>query len=1296
MRRNNDDGRWCSPRHESVTTKREEPSSSAKSCCCGLVSIIVVVCILCVALLAGLVALAGLYVNLYVDTRSCSQSDVGTTRASPDISKQPLPVVVPSKPVSLSVPPDSFQYLSVSLNETSSVSFSIDNTGNDLVIAVYGRIGAEPTHVIYDVVATLVLEQSRKRSVDFRNKTVIFEDLSVGNWIFGVFNGDSETLQSDAVIDLAETNLKPTTEETTTPSGNESNEAISRAGTEEKPTDSFVTTAQTSIHESSLGTTQVDRMHSTVAEVTKCTTTVIETSTVESTTTASTLRSATTSNVVRSTASSTTKVADTSMAPQTACVCPSLPPLETTSQEFGSSDTPAATTDITTTDSAAVASTPPTVTTGTTHVNTSSDDTTENQTWNTVTESASPDESTQVIANQTTEFITKEYNVTTEAQTTDIPIYAVSPNQSVPLSVPPDRFQYLQLQLNETSDVTFVIENYELDVRVVIYGRMKFKPTHFDYDDSRLIVERSSLVSDITVHFEKLSSGTWSFGILNGNNVTFKASITAFIKASAKPCPLDCLGRGGCKDGICDCVEGWTGGDCSKVDPISCEEDDCGGHGTLREGVCHCSEGWTGDNCLQVDCIPSDCNGHGSCVEETCICDQGWKGIMCDEVDCIPSDCNTNGQCVDGVCHCDTDWQGDDCSIVHRPCLNDCSGHGDCDNMTGICSCHDDWQKQDCSEVKCGDHDCSGLGVCHNGTCDCDTGWTGRHAQNVRDCEYGCREHGSCQSGTCICNKGWTGTACDLDACPNNCTSNGDCILAENLWQCVCQGDFKGADCAIAYESTCDDGIDNDQDTFIDCEDPDCCNDTVCESVASCSYSDSPEEYAQTNESATQHFYDQVSFLFEESGIQQEVEEGYIQPSLISVLRGYVTNRDGTPLQGVTIAIQGFSQYGYTTTRKDGGFDMAVNGGGVLTATFSKMNFIGAQRSVQPTINQYFVLSKIVILLGIDPKVTKIDLDSDKIQIAEGSESEDAAGKRKGVIMFHPGTEATVVSYNGTDNQTLTKPSVRITEYTVGENGEEAMPAQLPPFTGYTYAMELSMDEAAVNGSTDVFFNQKLYYYVEDYLGFPVGSAVPTGIFFINGSLYFIRISSFMISSFYQSSVTNDHRVSYFIRVQLYQVFTIDLVVSFNDQELEALADLYTPGQKLWRVPIPHFTPWDCNWPYGPPTNSCVPAECNDLPEPFDDCNEGSTTPINQNAPTQNPDPPEESPAPTNGYNPNLPVQSPEIIKEVTPKYPEFRAYHMCRVFRQFRAYRQIRGFLCCLRFLYPAERSNRRDTGLL
>ena len=35
--------------------------------------------------------------------------------------------------------------------------------------------------------------------------------------------------------------------------------------------------------------------------------------------------------------------------------------------------------------------------------------------------------------------------------------------------------------------------------------------------------------------------------------------------------------------------------------------------------------------------------------------------------------------------------------------------------------------------------------------------------------------------------------------------------------------------------------------------------------------------------------------------------------------------------------------------------------------------------------------------------------------------------------------------------------------------------------------------------------------------------------------------------------------------------------------------ELYAPGQQLWRVPITHFTPWDYNWPFGPPNGARGP-----------------------------------------------------------------------------------------------------------
>ncbi len=70
-----------------------------------------------------------------------------------------------------------------------------------------------------------------------------------------------------------------------------------------------------------------------------------------------------------------------------------------------------------------------------------------------------------------------------------------------------------------------------------------------------------------------------------------------------------------------------------------------------------------------------------------------------------------------------------------------------------------------------------------------------------------------------------------------------------------------------------------------------------------------------------------------------------------------------------------------------------------------------------------------------------------------------------------------------------------------------------------------------------------------------------------------------------------------------------------TDAERTQLAVLYSPGQSLWRVPIPHFSWWDFNWPWGLPW--------------------GATPPINQNPPSQNP--PRPDPPSDDQNNPNDP-----------------------------------------------------------
>jgi len=42
-----------------------------------------------------------------------------------------------------------------------------------------------------------------------------------------------------------------------------------------------------------------------------------------------------------------------------------------------------------------------------------------------------------------------------------------------------------------------------------------------------------------------------------------------------------------------------------------------------------------------------------------------------------------------------------------------------------------------------------------------------------------------------------------------------------------------------------------------------------------------------------------------------------------------------------------------------------------------------------------------------------------------------------------------------------------------------------------------------------------------------------------------------------------------------------------HEDEVAGLDDAarYTAGATFWRVSIMHFTPWDCNRPYGPPAD---------------------------------------------------------------------------------------------------------------
>jgi len=116
------------------------------------------------------------------------------------------------------------------------------------------------------------------------------------------------------------------------------------------------------------------------------------------------------------------------------------------------------------------------------------------------------------------------------------------------------------------------------------------------------------------------------------------------------------------------------------------------------------------------------------------------------------------------------------------------------------------------------------------------------------------------------------------------------------------------------------------------------------------------------------------------------------------------------------------------------------------------------------------------------------------MQVAQASPVIDLDGRRQATLLFPQGTQAAIFNPDGT-SRPITTLHVRATEYTIGGKGPETMPAVLPPSSGYTYAAEFSVDEAVAAGATDVRFSQAVPVYVQNFLGFPVGTAVPAGYY---------------------------------------------------------------------------------------------------------------------------------------------------------------------------------------------------------
>ncbi len=289
-------------------------------------------------------------------------------------------------------------------------------------------------------------------------------------------------------------------------------------------------------------------------------------------------------------------------------------------------------------------------------------------------------------------------------------------------------------------------------------------------------------------------------------------------------------------------------------------------------------------------------------------------------------------------------------------------------------------------------------------------------------------------------------------------------------------------------------------------------------------------------------------------------------PKRFSLITGLVRDADGFPLSGVTVSIQGQLEYGTASTDTGGRFSLPLDGGATFTIAYQKTGFLTAHRSIEAGWNT-IATAETLVMLAEDSAATTVTFDGNAATIHRHTSSliSDAFGSRSLTMVFSGDNRAWVKDAQGND-QALTQITVRATEFTT----PESMPAKLPPTSAFTYCAELTVD-----GAKNVRFEKPVVVWVDNFLGFNVGEVVPVGFYDRDRAVW---------------APSNNGVV-----VRLLDTNGDGIVDAYTDGQnqypAEGLSDRdrFVPGSTFWRVEINHFTPWDCNWPYGPPAGAIGP-----------------------------------------------------------------------------------------------------------
>jgi YD repeat-containing protein len=302
-------------------------------------------------------------------------------------------------------------------------------------------------------------------------------------------------------------------------------------------------------------------------------------------------------------------------------------------------------------------------------------------------------------------------------------------------------------------------------------------------------------------------------------------------------------------------------------------------------------------------------------------------------------------------------------------------------------------------------------------------------------------------------------------------------------------------------------------------------------------------------------------------------------PERFSLITGLVNDINQVALPGVTITVHSYAEYGSATTDDQGRFSIPVEGGGTLTVVYEKQGLIPAQRKVYVPWNDN-AIAETIVMITEDPVATTLTFDgnADAVVTHKSEDVVDESGTRAVTMVFSGDNKAYLVDEQGNDVQELTTITTRATEYPT----PESMPAKLPPNSAFTYCAELSVD-----GAQRVRFEKPVMIYVDNFLGFPVGSIVPVGFYDRDKGVWVPSENGVVVKMLDVDSngivdaldADGDGQPDDLNEDGFY----IDEVKGLNDEQR------YLPDTTYWRAAIKHFTPCDLNWPIGAPPGAVSP-----------------------------------------------------------------------------------------------------------